>query len=150
MDSKRYIVGTQALESWSRKTGKCWCRMDPALNSLSKADVDSSRRIWNSFFFKLFFYSLHIDLSPSSSSPPNPILTNPSPRYSHPYSEKGKPPWVPPTLGHPVTKRLSSSFHRGQAIQGKGIQWQATESETTPVPIKDQAIHLLQMCRGPR
>lgn len=43
--------------------------------------------------------------------PPSPSLTNPSPHYLLPFSEKGKPPphWYLPALAHQIAAGLSTS-----------------------------------------
>jgi len=97
-------------------------------------------------FFKL---SLHPHHSTPPSSLPSPTLTYPSPIALS--------PWIQPYTGTSVPAGLGTSFSTeaklGSQDRRKGIQWQGTETDTTPSRLvrdlhEDQVVHLLQIYRG--
>lgn len=86
-------------------------------------------------YLSIHFMSLS---QPPPSSLPSPTLANPFPYCPLLFSlEKGTSTWVPPYPGASGLSRtgyiLTTKAQPGS--RRKRIQWQGTETETTPVPL---------------
>jgi hypothetical protein len=73
------------------------------------------------FFLLIYLFTLHTyQWKPSFSISPSSTLTNPFPPLILPFSsEKGKPPYVPTSLGNQVAAGLSILSFRGPTRQSR-------------------------------